>query len=116
MHCNGKFQLPLPTAFAQSHPRQSAHQEFANKKIAAGLCGILVGGFGVHKFILGFNTAGVIMLCLWLAGMFFGLCLVFPLIVSLAMQIIGLIEGIMYLTKSDDEFYQNYAIDKREWF
>jgi hypothetical protein len=30
--------------------------------------------------------------------------------------IIGLIEGIIYLTKSDDEFAQTYVIGKRGWF
>ena len=56
------------------------------------------------------------MLCLGLAGGFLGLCIVIPIVVSLAMQTIGLVEGILYLTKSDDEFYQAYAIEKREWF
>ena len=114
--CNGKFQLPLPTAHVQSQPGQTTRQEFIDKKLAAGLCGILVGGLGVHKFVLGFNNAGILMLCLWLAGGFLGLCIVIPIVVSLAMQTIGLIEGILYLTKSDDEFYQAYAIEKREWF
>lgn len=114
--CNGKFQLPLPTAHVQSQPGQTTRQEFIDKKLAAGLCGILVGGLGVHKFVLGFNNAGILMLCLWLAGGFLGLCIVIPIVVSLAMQTIGLVEGILYLTKSDDEFYQAYAIEKREWF
>jgi TM2 domain-containing membrane protein YozV len=29
---------------------QASHQE--NKKIAAGVCALLIGGIGVHKFIL----------------------------------------------------------------
>jgi hypothetical protein len=32
------------------------------------------------------------------------------------MSIIGLIEGIMYLTKSDDDFYQQYRVEKKGWF
>jgi hypothetical protein len=32
------------------------------------------------------------------------------------MGLIGLIEGIMYLMKSDEEFYQLYAVQKKEWF
>ena len=32
------------------------------------------------------------------------------------MGIIGLIEGILYLTKSDEEFYKLYAVEKRGWF
>lgn len=33
-----------------------------NKKVVAGICGILLGGLGVHKFLLGYNTEGLIML------------------------------------------------------
>jgi len=32
------------------------------------------------------------------------------------MGIIGLIEGIVYLTKSDEDFYQTYAVEKKGWF
>jgi hypothetical protein len=30
--------------------------------------------------------------------------------------IIGLIEGIIYLTKTDEEFYQTYVVEKKAWF
>jgi hypothetical protein len=30
--------------------------------------------------------------------------------------IIGLIEGIVYLTKSDEEFVRTYVDGRREWF
>jgi len=90
----------------------------AEKKIAAGICGILLGGLGVHKFILGYNTEGVIMLVVTLVGgpllalvtCGFGIC------ASVAMSIIGLVEGIIYLTKSDEEFVQTYIQNKRAWF
>ena len=32
------------------------------------------------------------------------------------MSIVGLIEGIMYLTKSDAEFQQMYVQNKKAWF
>ena len=56
------------------------------------------------------------MLAVYLVGMFSGLCLLVPFMASFAMQIIGLVEGILYLTKSDEEFYQLYAVQKKEWF
>lgn len=34
----------------------------ASKKTTAGICGILIGALGIHKFILGYNTEGIIML------------------------------------------------------
>ena len=115
-HCGGKFQLPVPTAQIPRPPEQSIRKEIADKKLAAGLCGILIGGFGVHKFILGYNNAGIIMLSLSIAGMFLGICLVVPLLITVALQVIGLIEGILYLTKGDEEFYQTYMAQKKEWF
>jgi hypothetical protein len=34
----------------------------------------------------------------------------------MAIGIIGLIEGILYLTKSDDEFVATYVVGRRGWF
>jgi len=79
----------------------------ASPKIAAGLCGILLGSFGVHKFILGYTGAGLIMLLVTLLTCF----LAAPII-----SIIGLIEGILYLTKSDAEFVRTYIEGRKEWF
>jgi len=45
-----------------------------------------------------------------------GLFCLFPWFVTFAIGVIGLIEGIIYLTKSDEDFYHDYAIKKREWF
>ena len=104
------------TTVAPGSSESEAVKAVASKKIAAGVCGIVLGGLGVHKFILGFNTAGAIMLAVYLVGMFSGLCLLVPFMASFAMQIIGLVEGILYLTKSDEEFYQLYAVQKKEWF
>jgi uncharacterized membrane protein YvbJ len=36
----------------------------ADKKIVAGICAILVGWLGVHKFVLGYTTEGIIQLCI----------------------------------------------------
>ena len=82
----------------------------ADKRIAAGICGILLGGLGVHKFILGYKNEGIIMLVGYLVGIF--LCG----IPSLVFAIIGIVEGIMYLTKSDEEFAQIYIIGRKPWF
>lgn len=82
-----------------------AVKDFAGKKIAAGICGILLGSFGIHKFILGLTTPGIIMLVVSLT------CIGYPV-----MTIIGIVEGIIYLTKSDEDFYQTYAIEKKGWF
>jgi len=115
-NCDGKFQLPMPTAHVPHDSGQMMRKEVADKKLTAGLCGILIGWLGVHKFILGYNNAGIIMLSVSLVGTLLGACLVIPLLIPAAFQVIGLIEGIIYLTKDDEEFYQTYMARKREWF
>jgi len=76
-----------------------------SNRIAAGILGIFLGGFGIHKFVLGYTTAGIIMLVCSLT------CIGYPI-----MHIIGLVEGILYLTKSDEEFYNTYVLHRHEWF
>jgi TM2 domain-containing membrane protein YozV len=93
-----------PTA---PYPPQYVPPPDNSKKIAAGLCGILLGALGIHKFILGMNGAGVTMLLISVLTCGFG---------AAVMSVIGLIEGIIYLTKSDAEFYQTYVVQKKEWF
>jgi TM2 domain-containing membrane protein YozV len=80
-------------------------------KIAAGILGILLGSLGIHKFILGYTKQGVIMLLVSLLGgmLTFG-------IASGIMGLIGLIEGILYLTKSDEEFISTYQTGRKGWF
>ena len=100
---------PPPGGYAQKHPA-------AEKKLICGLLAILVPGLGIHKFILGMTTPGVIMLAVTLASSFLGACLLFPFLGALAMSAISVIEGVLYLTKSDDEFYETYMVRKKEWF
>jgi len=51
-----------------------------------------------------------------LSGLVVGPCLILPLFGPVIMGLVGLIEGIIYLTKSQDDFYQTYAVEKKEWF
>lgn len=81
--------------------------EASSKKLAAGICGILLGALGVHKFVLGYNTPGLIMLLISVLSC--GFLAVIP-------SIIGIVEGIIYLTKSDEDFYRTYMVGKKEWF
>jgi TM2 domain-containing membrane protein YozV len=82
-------------------------KEFVDKKMIAGILGILIGGFGIHKFMLGMTKPGLIMLLVTVLTCGIG---------GLIMGPIGLIEGILYLTKSDDDFYEQYGVEKKEWF
>ena len=74
-----------------------------NKKVVAGILGILLGGFGAHKFYLGYTQTGIIQLVVSIVTCGMG-------------GIIGLVEGIIYLTKSDEEFYETYQVGEKKWF
>ncbi len=78
-------------------------ESYASKKVPAAICGILLGGLGIHKFILGKTTPGIIQI-------------VVTVLTCGAGSIIGLIEGIIYLTKSDQDFYQTYYVQGKDWF
>jgi TM2 domain-containing membrane protein YozV len=79
----------------------------ADKKIPAGILAILLGALGIHKFYLGYTKEGVIMLLVSVLTLGFG---------AFIMSIIGLIEGIVYLTKPDDQFAATYVTGRKGWF
>jgi TM2 domain-containing membrane protein YozV len=79
----------------------------ASNKIPAGVCGILLGSLGIHKFILGYTGAGLVMLLVTILTCG---------IAGVVTHIIGLIEGIIYLCKSDEEFVRTYVDGRKEWF
>ncbi|HEV2837473.1 MAG TPA: NINE protein [Pyrinomonadaceae bacterium] len=104
-------QAPLTSVGSGYQPMQAVNQGAmtdwkamgADKKITAGICAILVGWLGVHKFILGYTTEGVIQLVLGVLTC--GLT-----------NIISIVEGVIYLTKSDEEFVRTYIQSKKGWF
>ncbi len=88
------------------------HEEWNNprpvqqnsKRLAAGILAILLAPFGIHKFFLGYTTEGIIWLII-------SLCTC-----GTVTSFMGLIEGIIYLTRSDQEFYEDYQVNKKGWF
>ena len=81
--------------------------ESSKDKLAAGLLGIFLGSLGIHKFYLGYKKEGIIMLVVSLVTCGIG---------ASVMGIIGLVEGIIYLTKSDEEFQDIYVQGYKGWF
>ena len=79
----------------------------ASNKVPAGVCGILLGSLGIHKFILGYTGAGLILLLLTILTCG---------IAGAVTHLIGLIEGIIYLCKSDEEFVRTYVDGRKERF
>ncbi|WP_047790698.1 TM2 domain-containing protein [Tenacibaculum mesophilum] len=86
-----------------------------SKRVLAGILAILLGGFGVHKFILGYTKEGIMLLVGTLLSIVL-ICLFIGAFLMYIPWIIGLVEGIIYLTKSDEEFVETYQVNKKEWF
>ncbi len=86
---------------------QEINADTGNKRIVAGVVAILFGALGIHKFILGYQKEGIIMLVISFLSLGFLLALV---------ALIGIIEGIIYLSKTDEEFFQTYQIGRKPWF
>jgi TM2 domain-containing membrane protein YozV len=78
----------------QQTPMYAYNNVRRKSKTTAGVIAILFGGFGIHKFYLGNTAAGIIYLIFSCTGIPY---------------IIGFIEGIMYLTMSDEKFYSKYV-------
>ncbi|HAY3552145.1 hypothetical protein BAX94_00960 [Elizabethkingia meningoseptica] len=85
----------------QNYNQQAPYK--SEKKLVAGILGILLGYLGIHKFYLGYTKAGIIQL---IAG----------IVTCGVAGIIGFVEGIIYLTKSDEEFDRTYVQGQKEWF
>jgi len=75
----------------------------AEKKVIAGILGILLGAWGIHKFYLGYSKEGIIQIVITILTCGIG-------------GLVGLIEGIIYLTKSDEDFVNTYITGKKGWF
>ena len=105
-------------------------------KVVAGLLGIFLGWTGVHKFYLGIKRPAMMQLAVGAGGpvvaLFLGTMLIFlgifgigsfiglflyvvGYIAWMAAGILGLVEGIIYLTKSDEEFQTIYVTGKKQW-
>jgi TM2 domain-containing membrane protein YozV len=87
-------QKAKPKTVVTKTTNTTAHPQAHKSRIAAGVFAIVLGGLGIHKFYLGKVGWGILyILFCWTA---------IP-------SIIGFIEGILYLTATDEEFYDKYA-------
>jgi TM2 domain-containing membrane protein YozV len=79
--------LPVPGVIGPSTPS-------GRNRIAAALFAILLGGLGIHKFYLGRVSQGILYVVF---------CWTF------IPALVGFIEGIIYLTMSDQDFEAKYG-------
>ena len=112
--CRSEFIIPgdeveTPQPPSSSRPRVNSlvteriPAKLESKRIVAGVLAIFLGSLGVHKFVLGYTRAGLIQIVLTVCT--FGL-----------MKFVAIVEGIIYLTKTDAEFVKTYQVGKKEWF
>ena len=88
-------QQPQPQVIIQQAAPQQIYVSGINpawpvkSKTTAGVLGLLLGGLGAHKFYLGNTGMGILYLCFCWTGI--------P-------EVIGFIEGILYLCSNDENF------------
>jgi TM2 domain-containing membrane protein YozV len=98
--CGGRYQACLPKEGTMATPPDLPQE---SKRVTAGVLGILIGGLGIHRFILGDTTGGILRIVITVVTCGFG-------------SLIGLVEGIIYLTKSEADFVRIYQVEKKAWF
>jgi TM2 domain-containing membrane protein YozV len=97
---------PAPAMYQtyQTYPAGYAiPADVSTKKILAGVMALVMGAWGIHRFILGDPMGGILRIVITFATCGLG-------------SIMWLIEGIIYLTKTDEEFYRIYMVQKKSWF
>ena len=77
----------------------------SKNRIVAALLAFFLGGLGIHKFYLGYGGVGVvyILISLTIIGLLFT-------------GVASLIDAVLYLVKSDEEFDKVYVQGRRPWF
>lgn len=90
----GVRQDPAPTTVAVPYPVYRMPMVGRKSRVAAILLAFFLGGFGIHKFYLGRIAAGVLYL------MFFW---------TFVPAFVALVEMIIYLTISDEQFAAKYG-------
>ena len=88
----------------ETPPSQSVPAARKSKTTAA-LLAFLLGGFGAHKFYLGYTGTGLIHLCMTLT-----------VIGALVNVPVCIIEFLIYLSKSDEECHQTYVVNRKRFF
>ncbi|MDO5616915.1 MAG: TM2 domain-containing protein [Cruoricaptor ignavus] len=87
----------------QSGGSQKPYPYRSEKKLAAGLLGILLPAFAANKFYLGYTKEALLQI-------------LFNIVTCGIASIVPFIEGIIYLTMSDEQFDNTYVRNKKAWF
>ena len=100
-----QVRIPPPLRGEVFHAPPGPHApSFPKSKTTAAILAILLGWVGAHKFYLGHTGLGILLIAISL--------FTFGTITFL----IGLAEGIIYLTTSDEDFQYVYIQERKAWF
>jgi TM2 domain-containing membrane protein YozV len=91
-----------PVGYPSATSRRLSPME-ESKRVLCGVLGILIGSLGIHRFMLGDTTGGILRIVITIVTCGMG-------------GLIGFIEGIIYLTKTDEQFIKEYQVGKKAWF
>lgn len=105
-----KVDFAVNNGNAEAIYQEQASVNIGSKKVTAAILAFFLGYLGVHKFFLGYNKQGLIMLLVFIFGF---ILLGIP---SMIICLIAFIEFIIYLTKSDEDFEQTYVNGSKPWF
>jgi len=83
---------------------------YGRSRIAAAVLAFFFGWFGVHKFYIGKFGAGLVMLLVATFGLLLGA------IPTAIMGVIALIEFVIYVAISDEQFDATYVRGGKAWF
>ena len=131
--------LPTPVqAPVSPYPVYTMTQVGAKSKTTTAMLAFFLGAFGAHKFYLGYVQAGLMYLGgvfgfsvgFWIFAILFrenetdlGIGTIIGAIIMLVSMgwtatfwIISCIEGVTYLSKSDNEFNDIYVLGRKSWF
>ena len=105
---NNNTNLPAPV-------RKKPYKDRATSAILA----IFLGWCGVHKFYLGYASAGIVYMLITILSVFLIFSFFFSIIGVFTIYIpvvFSIVDAIIYLSKTDEEFQAIYVEGHHEWF
>jgi RNA polymerase subunit RPABC4/transcription elongation factor Spt4/TM2 domain-containing membrane protein YozV len=105
-----------PECGVEQDPSAGAYSGVGTSRITAGILAILLGQFAIHKFMLGYASAGIVVLMISLISLPLICCHGLGFIPLIITFVIWVVEGVLYLCMSDQQFQKVHGNPQRPWF